>query len=167
MKARFSVSSYSFHGLFYAGAFDLFGYFESMKYRYHLDTADIWNGMLRSYDEDYLKMLRLQMDERGLELVNLCCDGANIWCADADEGAKFDATAAACLRAAETLGARSVRMDVGIKEKAFTDQQVEAVARKYYAYCAQAARFGARLGPENHWGASTNIDFMRRLFEAV
>jgi hypothetical protein len=41
-----AIASYTFHGLFREGAIDLFGYLESCRYRYHLDTADIWNGML-------------------------------------------------------------------------------------------------------------------------
>ena len=40
-----SIASYSFHGLLEAGMIDVFGYLESCRYRYHLDTADIWSNL--------------------------------------------------------------------------------------------------------------------------
>ncbi len=58
---------------------DLFGYLEACRYRYHLGAADIWNGMVASTDEDYLLGVREALDERELELANLCVDGAHIW----------------------------------------------------------------------------------------
>ena len=74
-----AIASYAFHGLLRDGMIDLFGYLESSKYRYDLDTADIWNGMLLSTDDDYLVKVRRGLDERGLTLVNLCVDGPHIW----------------------------------------------------------------------------------------
>ena len=41
-----SIASYAFYGLLKEGAIDLFGYLETCKYRYGMQTADIWNGML-------------------------------------------------------------------------------------------------------------------------
>ena len=61
---NFAVMSYSFHGLKNIGAMDIFGYLESVRYRYGLMTADIWNGMLDSTDGDYI--------EKGEK----CCRGA-------------------------------------------------------------------------------------------
>ncbi len=53
-----SIASYSFHKTIAAGKMDVFGYLESCKYRYRLDTADIWNGLLRSTDPDYASKVR-------------------------------------------------------------------------------------------------------------
>ena len=111
MANRFSVASYSFHGLLAAGAMNLFHYFETVRYRYNLDTADIWNGMLASYEEGYLELVKQQMEEHGLQLVNLCCDGAHIWNQDEAQKAACDRRAQECLRAAELLGAQTVRID--------------------------------------------------------
>ena len=74
-----SIASYAFHGLLRRGQMDLFGYLESCRYRYHLDLADIWNGMLASTEDEYLYLVRDALDERGLVLANLCVDGAHIW----------------------------------------------------------------------------------------
>ena len=41
---KVSILSYSFHGLVRKNMQDIFGYFETCKYRYELNTADLWNG---------------------------------------------------------------------------------------------------------------------------
>ena len=164
---NFSVMSYSFHGLFSAGAIDIFGYLETSRYRYSLSTADIWNGLLSSYDDGYLRLVRQHIDERGLTVVNLCCDGAHLWEDSPDARAVNEALAWDCLRAAEILGAKTVRIDAGVWEEDFSDEQLEHVARKYSEYCKRAAGFGAKLGTENHWGATTYPGGMRKLFAAV
>ena len=70
-----SIASYAFHGLVRDGAIDVFGYLESSRYRYDMRTADIWNGMFPSLDDDFLKKVKDGLDERELTLVNLCVDG--------------------------------------------------------------------------------------------
>lgn len=164
---NFAVMSYSFHGLLSAGAIDIFGYLESVRYRYALSTADIWNGYFKSYDEDYLKLIKQHVDERGLTVVNLCCDGAHIWDKDADHRAQNEAVAQKCLRAAEILEAKSIRIDAGVWNEDFTDEQLDYVAKKYSEYCKRALAIGAKLGTENHWGATTYRRGMDKLFDAV
>jgi sugar phosphate isomerase/epimerase len=167
MQNTISIASYSFHGLLARGAMSIFQYFETVKYRYGLTTADIWNGMLTGYDEGYLRLVKQMMDEHGLRLVNLCCDGCHLLSDDPEETKKLDAVADDCFRAAEILGAETIRMDWGVRAKTATDAQIEAAARKYDEYCRRAARIGAKLGPENHWGASTNVTELKKLFQAV
>ena len=167
MKPTISIASYSFHGLLRQNAMSIFQYFETVRHRYGMATADIWNGMLTGYEDEYLKLVKLLMDDQGLELVNLCCDGCHLWGETPEDIAKTDAVAEDCLRAAEILGAKTVRIDVGIRSATASDEQIESIARKYDEYCARAARFGAKLGPENHWGASTNVLELRKLFQAV
>ena len=164
---NFAVMSYSFHGLISAGAMDIFNYLETVRYRYGLCTADIWNGLLKNYDEDYLRLVKQHIDERGLTVVNLCCDGCHLWDKDAEGRARNEALALDCLRAAEIFGAKSIRIDVGVWDDNFSDEQFDYVAKKYGEYCKRAAAFGARLGTENHWGASTYRANMEKLFAAV
>jgi sugar phosphate isomerase/epimerase len=164
---NFSVMSYSFHGLLGKGAINLFGYLETAKYRYGLNTADIWNGLITSYDEDYIKILKQNIDERGLEVVNLCCDGAHVWDNDPVERARTEALAWKCLNLAEKIGARTIRIDAGVREDAFTAEQMDYTAKKYREYCRRAAAFGAKLGTENHWGATRFLTNVENLFAAV
>ena len=167
MKPRFAIASYSFHGLHKLGAMTLIQYFETLRYRYGLTNADIWNYMITSYEDEHLTMLRNEMDERDLKLANLCCDGAHLWNDGASDTEQCDLMAQNVLKAGRILRAESVRIDLGIKSLQATDEQIEICAKKYDAYCAIAAEYGAELGPENHWGASTDIGVMKKLFQAV
>lgn len=164
---NFSVMSYSFHGLLNKGAINIFGYLETVKYRYGLNTADIWNGLITSYEDDYIKILKQSIDERGLTVVNLCCDSAHIWDNDPEVMKKNEDTAWKCLNLAEKIGAKTVRIDAGVREDSISDKQLEYVTKKYREYCKRAAQFGAKLGTENHWGATRTVANIEKLFGAV
>ena len=71
---KISIMSYSFRGLLSTGKMDVFGYLESVKYRYGLDAADIWAGRhpflgggtygtLANTDEDYLRKVKDALEE--------------------------------------------------------------------------------------------------------
>jgi sugar phosphate isomerase/epimerase len=164
---QIAIASYAFHGLLAQGKMDLFGYLESCRYRYHLYSADIWNGMILSTDDDYLKKVKQGLDERELVLANLCVDGAHIWEDDPDLREKNYQNALAYLHAAEVLGARTLRIDAGVREPMFTNQQFDWIIQRYQEYARRAADNGYRVGPENHWGAEQNPDNMKRICEAV
>ncbi|MDR3121955.1 MAG: sugar phosphate isomerase/epimerase [Clostridiales bacterium] len=164
---NFSVASFSFHGLLKMKAIDLFGYLESAKYRYGLQTADIWNGMIANYETDYTDFLKRALDERGLTVVNLCCDWAHVWDNDEAVRAKNEEMAWKCIALGEKLGAKTIRIDAGFREETLSDEQVEYVSKKYREYCRRAAEFGAKLGTENHWGATRNPKNVQTLFDAV
>ena len=164
---NFAVMSYSFHGLRNLGAINLFGYLETVRYRYNLNTADIWNGFLESYDDDYLQLVREHIEERGLTVVNLCCDGAHLWDEDPAVREQCEEMAWDCIRAGKILGAKTIRIDVGSRSDEITPEQMDYVVAKYSEYWAAAAQFGAQLGPENHWGGSTHYPSMEALFARV
>src|ERR1041384_3012503 len=94
---RISILSYSFLGLFQAKKIDVFGYLESCRHRYGLDAANIWNGMLTSTDEEYLKKVREALDERDLKLCVLTTDNTHVWDPDPAVRAKNRANALAHL----------------------------------------------------------------------
>jgi sugar phosphate isomerase/epimerase len=162
-----SIASYAFHGLLEAGKMDLFGYLESCKHRYHLETADIWNGMLTSTGDDYLTKVKEALDERELALVNLCVDGAHIWEDDPVLREKNYQNALAHLHAGEVLGARTIRIDAGVHENTFTNEQFDWIVKRYKEYAQRAHNHGYKVGPENHWGAEVAPENMKRLCEAV
>jgi sugar phosphate isomerase/epimerase len=162
-----AIASYAFHGLLRAGAIDLFGYLESCRYRYHLNTADIWNGMLASTEDDYLALVRRALVERELTLVNLCVDGPHIWEDDPQVRERHYQGALRYLRVAELLGARTLRIDAGVREEHFTAEQFETIVARFREYAQRAYDAGFRVGPENHWGAEVVPENMRRLCEAV
>jgi len=147
---KISIASYAFHGLLREGKMDLFGYLESCKYRYHLDSADIWNGMLLSTEDDYLAKVKDALDERGLALANLCVDGAHLWEDDPAVREQHYQNGLAALHAGEVLGALTVRIDAGGREAEWTNEQFDFIVERYQAYARRAYEHGYRVGPENH-----------------
>src|SRR5262249_11216262 len=162
-----AIASYAFHGLLREGAIDLFGYLESCRYRYELRTADIWNGMLTSTDEAYLAKVKRALVERELELVNLCVDGPHIWEDDPAVREQHYQNALTYLGVAELLGAKTLRIDAGVREEQFTSEQFDWIVKRYREYAQRAHDRGFKIGPENHWGAEVVPENMRRLCEAV
>ena len=156
---RISILSYSFLGLFQAKKIDVFGYLESCRYRYGLDAANIWNGMLTSTDEDYLKKVREALDERNLKLCVLTTDNTHVWDPDQAVRAKNRAAALANLNAARILGAEFMRLDAGgpgagdrtsQAAKEWSTEAFDGIAKAYKEYAQYAADHGFKMGPENH-----------------
>ena len=164
---EYSIASFSFHGLAGRGMMDVFGYLETVKYRYHLNTADIWNGMLTSYDEDYLLKIKEAMYEKQMTLANLCVDGAHVWEETPEKREENYQNALKNLRAAEILGAKTVRIDMGGHGLDMTEEQLEYIVMRYKEYCEIAQRCGLKVGPENHWGISRVPENIKKLVEAV
>lgn len=162
-----SIASYSFHKTIAAGKMDVFGYLESCKYRYRLDTADIWNGLLRSVDPDYAKKVRAAADEREMTVVNYHVDGIHLWDDDPAKRELNYKNAQDHLRVAEILGAKTIRIDTGGTVTAMNAAQLDMVASRYREYATRAADIGARVGPETHWGFSVMFDNMERIARAV
>jgi sugar phosphate isomerase/epimerase len=166
-KFRVSILSYSFRGLLNAGMMDVFGYLESCKYCYGLDTADIWNGFLTSTEPAYLRQVRAALDERELTLADLCVDEAHVWDDDPAVREKNYENARAHLRAAEILGARFMRVDTGGRGATWIGGQFDFVVKRYGEYAQFAHDHGFKVGAENHWGPEASWPNLKRLHAAV
>ncbi|HHY82416.1 MAG TPA: TIM barrel protein [Clostridiales bacterium] len=164
---KISIASYSFHKTLEEKMIDIYGYLESLRYRYHLNAADIWNGYIKDMDIEDFKKIRRAMDERGLFLANLCCDWCHPWEDDKDLLAQNNAFAEKMLVCAEILGARTVRIDLGVRTREITDEQFDYVAGRFQMYAKRAGDCGFKIGPENHWGASRRLSVLKKLFDAV
>jgi sugar phosphate isomerase/epimerase len=162
-----SIASYAFHGLLAQGQIDLYGYLESCRYRYHLDTADIWNGMIPNTEPGTLAKIKAALAERELALANLCVDGPHLWEDDPAVREAHTREAERWLQAAETLGARTLRIDAGVRAEVWTAEQFDFIVNQYRAYAQRAYDHGFRAGPENHWGAEVVPENMERLCQAV
>src|SRR5690349_9006988 len=167
-----SIASYSFHELIAGGRMDVFGYLESVRYRYHLTVADIWNGLLGSDPEKYLNpeflcAVRTAMDERDLSLANYHADACHLWEDDPQTRERHLHLARRHLDAAEALGARTIRIDTGGQSRAWTGEQFDYLVRHFRDFARRAADRGYRIGPENHWGTELYADNIERLARAV
>jgi hypothetical protein len=164
-----SLMSYTFHPMTHEGTMDAFTYPETVRYRYDLRTADLWNRTLASLDTDYLEAVRMALVERELDLVNLAVDGAHIWEDDANIRDEHHKVALDHLLAAELLGAKSVRIDAGggRDERDWTPEQFDHIVMRYREYAERAHDKGYMVGPENHWGAAAVPEVLKRVCEAV
>ena len=147
-----SIASYSFHGLLNQGKIDVFGYLESVRYRYHLNTADIWNGMFPNVEMEFLQKLKEGLETREMTLENLCVDGPHIWENDPAVREEHYQQALAYLKAAKFLDAKTIRMDAGGEGDTFTNEQFDLIVKRYKEYAQIAYDHGFKVGPENHWG---------------
>lgn len=164
---KISVMSYSFHGLHNVGAMDLYGYLFTLKYRYGLNIADIWNGFITSYEDIENQKLKNMLDELDMSVAALCCDQAHVWDDDPKVRAANEKMALDCIRLAKTIGAKTIRIDVGVRDEKFPKDKLDYVVEKYTEYCALAAAFGAKLGPENHWGCSRDPESLQLLLDRM
>jgi sugar phosphate isomerase/epimerase len=71
------------------------------------------------------------------------------------------------IRAAEKLGAKTIRIDPGGRERHWSAEQFDAVVATYKAWAKRAADGGYRIGPERHWGAGNHVDNLLKLTAAV
>lgn len=167
-----SIASFAFHGLKAAGMIDVFGYLETCKYRYGLQTADIWNGLIDSDPEKYLndeftKKLKTALEERELTLVNYHADGCHLWEDDAARRQKHHELALRHLKFASDLGAKTVRIDAGGKGNVFSNEQWDVIIKGFKEYCRFGEEHGMKVGPESHWGPELVPDNMERLATSV
>ena len=169
---KISIASFSFHGAVAEGSLDVFGYLEACRYRYHLNTADIWNGLLGQdvevqLDEERLGKVRRAMDERDLICVNYHADGCHPWEDDAETRTRHRELAYRHLKAAEILGAHTVRIDTGGREKEWTAEQFDFITKAFQEFASYAGSAGFAIGPETHWGATNYPENMLKLHAAV
>jgi sugar phosphate isomerase/epimerase len=166
-----SIAAYSFHGLRDAGMIDGFGYLETVKYRYGLDAADFWNGILGPdemlFDPDYQRKLLEALAEREMTVQNYHMDGCHVW---EDDPARRDAHHASALKHlafAQAIGAKTVRIDAGGQGDTWTDEQFDVIVERMRAYARFGGGAGFTVGPESHWGPELVPDNMERLAQAV
>ncbi len=169
---KLSIASYSFNGLTEAGMMDVFGYLESCRHRYGLDTADIWTGTLGADEKvflnpDFLRKVREALAERDLALVNYHADGCHVWEDDPAARERNYRSALAHLNAAKYLGARTARIDAGGTGHEWTSEQFDLIAKRFKEFAMFGADNGFRVGPESHWGPELVPDNMERLAKAV
>ena len=172
-KYPVSIASYSFNNLLGNGRTNIFTYLEDLKYRYNVEYADIWSGYLPdlnenlSGNEDLLKKIRFSMDEKGITLANLCVDGPHIWTDDKTEREQHYKGAFNYLKAAIMLGAKTMRVDVGVHQDTITNEQLDYVIKVYKELAAVAKDNNMRVGTENHWGASRDPKVLESIYQGV
>lgn len=163
----FSIGSWSFHGLFNGGKMNVFGYLESIKYRYRLSHADIWDGMLQSTDDDYVELIRQTLVEEQLTIACLNMDDAQVWHDDPDVREQNYQKALKYLKIAHRLGVQALRIDIGINSTQLTSEQLEFCIKRYREYAQYAHEHGFRVGPQTHQPVSQVPHNLKRINDGV
>jgi len=169
-----STLSYSFHGLVRAGMMDIFHFFETCKYRYGLNAADLWSGMFTSTDDDFIDKVYSALEDRQLVVPNIGVDGAHIMHAGDDDPALLRATQDRYMQIAKRLGVGFVRFDAGPymlngrnEADGWTNQEFDFIVKRYKELAQFAYDNGFLVGAENHWGPEAHWKHMEKLIKAV
>lgn len=165
---KVAVASYSFHSMMYAGKCDIFNYLNMLKYRYGVTNADIWTGYLPTLEDEFIGKLRAEMDRGGIALANLCVDGPHLWVDDPEERKVHHKQMLEYIKAAEKLGAKTIRIDFGGTEgHTMSEEAFEYIVKTYQEYCAICGDLGMKIGPENHWGWDRVPEYLEKVKNAV
>jgi len=171
---RVSVFSYSFHGLLRAGMMDIFHFFETCKYRYGLNTADLWNGMFSQTDDKYIDKVHSALEDRQLVVPNIAADFAHIMPAGRDDPEKLIALQNRYMQIAKRLGIGFLRFDAGPhmlngrKEiDGWTNQEFDYIVKRYKELASIAYDNGFKAGAEVHGGPTSCFVHMEKLIKAV
>jgi len=169
-----SCMSYSFNGLMRQGMMDIFHFFETCRYRYGLDAAEIWSGMFTSTEDAYIDKVHRALEERQLVIPNIAVDAALILASGNAHPVKFLEIQDRYMQIAKRLGAGFIRFDAGPymlngrKEvDGWTDQEFDYLVKRYRELAQFAYDNGFRVGPENHWGPERCWIHMEKLLKAV
>ena len=156
---KLSILSYSFSKLVNRGMQDIFGYFETCKYRYNLHAADLWMGHFLGfkdvyagkyapYDETYTDKVKEALDERELFIPNFTADGCHITDFDPDRQEVNYKNALEHLKLAKKLGVGFVRFDTGPAfrmpdgREDWTNEEFDLLVKRYREYAQYAYDHG-------------------------
>jgi sugar phosphate isomerase/epimerase len=175
-----SCLSYSFHGLVREGMMDLFHYFETCRYRYGLDAADLWNGMFASTEDDYINKVHRALEERQLVVPDIAADGCHLISAPTtdtpEDRARLRALQDTYLKISKKLGVGFLRLDAGpmpggyvtnnIRD-AWKPEDFDYLVKRYRELAQYAYDNGFLVGAENHMGHEKYWPNMEKLIKAV
>ena len=166
--------SYSFNGLMREGMMDIFHFFETCRYRYNLDAAEIWSGMFTSTEEEYINKVHRALEERQLYVPNIAVDAALILASGNADPVKFREIQDRYMQIGKQLGVGFVRFDAGPymlrgrKEvDGWTGEEFDTLVARYKELAQFAYDNGFKIGPENHWGPERCWVHMEKLIRAV
>ena len=171
---RLSVLAYSFHGLVNNGMMDMFGFFETCKYRYGLDAADLWVGMFASTDDEYLDKVVSGLEDRQLIVPNIALDaGAHFTHGDEAARKRAEGLQDRYLEIANRLGVGFLRVDAGpnieMKDEVdgWSEREFDYIVKRYRHMAQYAYDHGFVCGSENHWGPEGYWRHLKRIIDAV
>jgi sugar phosphate isomerase/epimerase len=171
-----SLAEFSFAGQLMSGKMSNMDFPARAKNEFGINVLEYVSGFFneKQTDSAYLNELKKRCDDLGMKNNLIMVDGANI--ADLDPGKRKQAVEShyAWVDAAKFLGCNSIRVNLGDTAKAITgapdDPPVEAAgaaAEGYRMLLEYAAKQDMFVIVENHFGNSTDIDWLVGVIKAV
>ena len=171
-----SLAAWSFAGELMSGKMTNMDFPARAKNDCNIDVVEYVSTFFndRHTDAAYLKELKQRCDDLGVQSNLIMVDGANI--ADLNPVKREEAVAAhrAWVDAAKYLGCRSIRVNLGDVGKILTsepdDPAEEAAAAAtdgYHQLLQYAATENINVVVENHFGNSTDVDWLVGVVKAV
>jgi hypothetical protein len=176
-----SCLSYSFNALMREGMMDIFHYFETCRYRYGIDAADLWNGMIKDANDDaYINKIHRALQERQLVVPSIAADGAHLISApnrdSPEDRARLRENQDRYMEICRKLGAGLLRLDAGPlaggglagnTREMWKPEDFDYIVKRYKELAQRAYDWGFKVGNENHATHSKYWPNMEKLIKAV
>lgn len=176
LEFEISLAEFSFAGQLMSGKMSNMDFPARAKNEFGIQVLEYVSGFFneKHTDSAYLKELKQRCDDLGMRNNLIMVDGANI--ADLDLAKRKLAVEShyAWVDAAKYLGCSSIRVNLGDTSKAITgapdDPPAEAAsssAEGYRMLLEYAAKQNMNVIVENHFGNSTDIDWLVGVIKTV
>ena len=171
-----SLAEFSFAGDLMSGKMTNMEFPARAKNEFGINVLEYVSGFFndKHTDQTYLKELKQRCDDLGMKNNLIMVDGANI--ADLDAAKRKQAVDAhhAWVDAAKFLGCSMIRVNLGDTMKALSgaaddpaDEAAKSAADGYHRLLEYAATQNMTVIVENHFGNSTDIDWLVGVIKAV
>jgi sugar phosphate isomerase/epimerase len=164
-KFKISLAAWSMHRMFFAKEIDQLGMVD-LAHELDVHGLELVNTFFPSPQYGYLKQLRKRAEDAGVEILLIMCDA---------EGSMAGPEKASRLLAAKNhhkwvdiaavLGCHSIRCNTGAQEG--DADALDRCVESFSALLEYADASGINVLIENHWGLSSDPDWLASLMQRV
>ena len=171
-----SLAEFSFAGELMSGKMTNMEFPAKAKNEFGINVLEYVSGFFNNKhtDQAYLKELKQRCDDLGMKNNLIMVDGANIADLDATKRRQAVETHYAWVDAAKYLGCGTIRVNLGDTMKAISgvpddpaEEAAKSAADGYHQLLEYAAKQNMNVIVENHFGNSTDIDWLVGVLKTV
>jgi len=171
-----SLAEFSFAGELMSGKMTNMEFPARAKNEFGINVLEYVSGFFNNKhtDQAYLKELKQRCDDLGLKNNLIMVDGANIADLDTTKRKQAVETHYTWVDAAKYLGCGTIRVNLGDTMKAVSgvpddpaEEAAKTAADGYHQLLEYAAKQNMNVIVENHFGNSTDIDWLVGVIKAV
>jgi sugar phosphate isomerase/epimerase len=175
-ELTFSLAEFSFAGELYSGKMSNLDFPAITKKEFGINVLEYVSGFFngKHTDPEYMKELKKRVDDLGMINNLIMVDDASIADLDPEKRNKAVEAHHAWVDAANYLGCKSIRVNLGDTAKAMTgepddpaEEAAKSAAEGYHRLLEYAAQYNMNVIVENHFGNSTDIDWLVGVIKAV